>query len=141
MNPRGFESRILTALLRIWHEPIQLMKKKLTVYQKPTCTKCRTTLRLLKERGAEFEAINYYEVRFTAARLRGLLKKLALSAREILRKDEPVAKQLGIAKKDFSDEALIALMAKHPDLIQRPIVVRGDRAVLGRPPENVEKLL
>ena len=48
---------------------------------------------------------------------------------------------MGIGKKDFSDEELIALMAKHPDLIQRPIVVRGDQAVLGRPPENVEKLL
>ena len=117
------------------------MKKQLTVYQKPTCTKCRTTLRLLKERGAEFEAINYYETPITEADLRGLLKKLGLTARDILRKDEPVAKQLGIGKKDFSDEELIVLMAKHPDLIQRPIVVRGDQAVLGRPPENVEKLL
>jgi arsenate reductase len=117
------------------------MKKKLTVYQKPTCTKCRTTLRLLKERGVEFDAINYYETRLAEADLRGLLKKLGLTAREILRKDEPVAKRLGIGKKDFSDETLIALMAKHPDLIQRPIVVRGTRAVLGRPPENVEQLL
>jgi arsenate reductase (glutaredoxin) len=117
------------------------MNWKLTVYQKPTCSKCRTTLRLLKERGVEFEAINYYETPFTEADLRVLLKKLGLTAREILRKDEPVAKQLGIGKKDFSDEELIALMAKHPDLIQRPIVVRGDHAVLGRPPENVEKLL
>ena len=117
------------------------MKKKLTVYQKPTCTKCRTTLRLLKERGAEFEAINYFETPLTESDLRGLLKKLGLSAREILRKDEPVAKELGIGKKDFSDEELVALMAKHPDLIQRPIIVRGNQAVLGRPPENVEKLL
>jgi arsenate reductase len=117
------------------------MKQKLTVYQKPTCTKCRTTLRLLKERGAEFEAINYFETPLTEADLRSLLKKLGLSAREILRKDEPVAKQLEIGKKDFSDKELIALMAKHPDLIQRPIVVRGAQAVLGRPPENVEKLL
>ena len=117
------------------------MKKKLTVYQKPTCSKCRTTLRLLKERGVEFEAINYYETPFTEADLRGLLKKLGLTAREILRKDEPEAKQLGIGKMDFSDEELITSMAKHPDLIQRPIVLRGDRAVLGRPPENVEKLL
>jgi arsenate reductase len=117
------------------------MKKKLTVYQKPTCTKCRTTLRLLNERGAEFEAINYFETPLTEADLRVLLKKLGLAAREILRKDEPVAKQLGIAKKDFSDEELIALMVKHPDLIQRPIVVHGDKAVLGRPPENIEKLL
>jgi arsenate reductase len=117
------------------------MKKKLTLYQKPSCSKCRETLRLLKERGMEFEAINYYETPVSEADLRVLLKKLGLTAREILRKDEPVAKQLGIGKKDFSDEELIALMAKHPDLIQRPIVVRGDQAVLGRPLENVEKLL
>ncbi len=117
------------------------MKKELTVYQKPTCSKCRETIRLLKERGVEFEAINYYETPITEAHLRGLLKKLGLTARDILRKDEPVAKQLGIAEKNFSDEELIALMAKHPDLLQRPIVVRGEQAVLGRPPENVEKLL
>ncbi len=117
------------------------MKKILTVYQKPTCTKCRMALRLLRERGAAFEAINYFETPLTEADLRSLLKKLGLSAREILRKDEPVAKELGIGKKDFSDQELIALMAKHPDLIQRPIVVRGHQAVLGRPPENVEKLL
>src|SRR5579863_6388778 len=117
------------------------MNKKLTVYLKPTCSKCRTTLRLLKERAVEFEAINYYETPFTKADLRVLLKKLGLTAREILRKDEPVAKRLGIGKKDFSAEELIALMTKHPDLIQRPIVARGDQAVLGRPPENVQKLL
>jgi arsenate reductase len=69
-----------------------------------------------------------------------LLKKLGLTARDILREDEPVAKELGLAKREFSDKELMALMAKHPDLIQRPIVVRGDQAVLGRPPENVEKL-
>ncbi len=117
------------------------MKTKLTVYQKPTCSKCRETLRLLNERGVEFEAINYYETPMSEADLRALLKKLRLTAREILRKDEPMAKQLGIGKKDFSDQELLALMIKHPDLIQRPIVVPGDRAVLGRPPENVEKLL
>src|SRR5207302_10691234 len=98
------------------------MKRKLTVYQKPTCTKCRTTLRLLKERGAEFEVINYFETPLAESDLRTLLKKLGLSAREILRKDEPVAKELGINKMEFSDQELIAFMAKHPDLIQRPIV-------------------
>jgi arsenate reductase len=117
------------------------MKTKLTVYQKPTCSKCRATLRLLKERGVEFEAINYYEVPFTETNLRGLLKKLGLPARDLLRTKEPVARDLGLGEKDFSDEQLIALMVKHPDLLQRPIVVRGNKAVLGRPPENVEKLL
>jgi arsenate reductase-like glutaredoxin family protein len=84
------------------------MKKKLTVYQKPTCTKCRTTLRLLQERGAEFEAVNYFEPRLTEADLRGLLKKLGLSPREILRQDESVAKELGLGKSaGFSCSSLL----------------------------------
>jgi arsenate reductase (glutaredoxin) len=91
--------------------------------------------------GAEFDAINYFESRLTEADLRSLLKKLGLCASQILRQHEPVAKELGIGKRDFSEDELIALMAKHPDLIQRPIVVCGDQAVLGRSPENVEKLL
>ncbi len=117
------------------------MTDKIIVYQKPTCTKCRTTLRLLKERGVEFDAVNYYEQPLTAAQFRKLLGKLGLSARDVLRKDEPIARKLGIAKRDLSDDELIQLMIENPDLIQRPIVVRGDRAVLGRPPENVEELL
>jgi arsenate reductase (glutaredoxin) len=118
-----------------------VMKKKITVYQKPTCSKCRETLHLLRERGVEFEAINYYEAPITAEELGRLLKKMRVTAREIIRKDEPIARQLGIGKRDYAEEELIALMVKHPDLIQRPIVVRGNDAVLGRPLENVEKLL
>jgi arsenate reductase (glutaredoxin) len=114
---------------------------KITVYHKPTCTKCRTTLRLLREKGAEFETINYYEQPLTAEQLRTLLAKLKLSPREALRKDEPIARELGIYKRDLSDDELIDLMVNNPDLIQRPIVVRGQQAVLGRPPENTEKLL
>ncbi|HEX2239494.1 MAG TPA: arsenate reductase family protein [Gammaproteobacteria bacterium] len=114
---------------------------KVTVYQKPTCTKCRTALRLLKERGVEFDAINYYEQPLTTERLRELLGKLKLSPRDVLRKDEPIARKLEINKRDLSDDELITLMVKNPDLIQRPIVVRGNKAVLGRPPENIEALL
>ena len=117
------------------------MDDKITVYQKPTCTKCRQTLGLLRERGAEFEAVDYYERRLTAAELGDLVAKLGLSPRDVVRWDEPVARELGLETRDLSDEELLALMAEHPDLIQRPIVVRGDRAVLGRPVENVEELL
>jgi len=109
------------------------MKKKLTVYQKPTCTMCRTTLRLLKERGADFEVVNYFETPLTKADLRALLKKLGLSAREILRKDEPAAKALGINKMEFSDKELIAFMVKYPDLIQRPIRCAGEPGCVGTP--------
>ena len=114
---------------------------KVTVYQKPTCTKCRTALRLLKERGVEFDAINYYEQPLTAERLRELLDKLKLSPREVLRKDEPIARKLEIDKRYLLDDELITLMVENPDLIQRPIVVHGNKAVLGRPPENIEALL
>ena len=117
------------------------MSEKITVYQKPTCTKCRQTLGLLRERGVEFEAVNYYEQPVTAEELRGLLEKLGLAPRDILRTTEPIFRSLGLAKRDVSDDELIRLMVENPDLIQRPIVVRGDRAVLGRPVENVEELL
>jgi arsenate reductase len=117
------------------------MSEKITVYQKPTCSKCRETLGLLRERGVEFEAVNYYERPVTAEELRGLLDKLGLSPREILRKNEPVARSLGLGIREVPDDELIRLMVENPDLIQRPIVVRGDRAVLGRPVANVEELL
>jgi arsenate reductase len=114
---------------------------KITVYYKPTCTKCRTTLGLLREKDVEFEAINYYEQSLTAEQLRTLLAKLKLSPREALRKGDPIARELGLNKRDLSDDELIDLMVNNPDLIQRPIVVRGQQAVLGRPPKNIEKLL
>jgi arsenate reductase len=117
------------------------MSQKIIIYQKPTCSKCRETLKLLRESGLEFESINYYETPFSVSGLRGLLRKLGLSARELLRKDEPVARTLGIGRTNLTDAELIPLMVQHPDLIQRPIVVRGDKAVLGRPPEDVKALL
>jgi arsenate reductase (glutaredoxin) len=117
------------------------MSDRITIYQKPTCTKCRVTLGILKDRGVDFEAINYYETPVTEDELRGLIEKLGITPRELLRKDEQVYRELKLGQSDFSDDELISLMVENPDLIQRPIVVRGDRAVLGRPPENVEELL
>jgi arsenate reductase len=114
---------------------------KITVYQKPTCSKCRATLNILRDRGVEFESVNYYERPLTADQLRSLVEKLGVSPRQLLRKDEPIARSLGLSKKDLSDDELIELMVENPDLLQRPIVVRGDKAVLCRPPENVEELL
>jgi arsenate reductase len=117
------------------------MSERITVYQKPTCTKCRSTLKILRERGAEFDSVNYYETPLTANQLRDLVKKLGISPRELLRKDEQVYRDLNLARREVSDDELIELMVANPDLIQRPIVVRGNKAVLGRPPESVEELL
>jgi arsenate reductase len=117
------------------------MSDTITVYEKPTCTKCREMNKFLVEQGMDFSKVNYYIEPLSDAKLRDLLKKMDLKPRDILRSSEPVYRELGLGKKDFSDDEIIALMSKHPDLIQRPIVERGERAVLGRPTENVKALL
>lgn len=97
--------------------------------------------KLLRESGIAYEKINYYTEPLSKKKLTELLRKMNLKPRDLLRKSEPVYKELGLADDKFSDSELIALMIEHPDLIQRPIVERGDGAVLGRPTENVRELL
>lgn len=97
--------------------------------------------KLLKEGGFDFDKVNYYIEPFSESKLKGLLKKMGIAPRELLRTSESIYKELGLAKKDLSDTELIELMVKHPDLVQRPIVERGNKAVLGRPTENVQSLL
>ena len=97
--------------------------------------------KLLRESGVSFEKVNYYVQPLTRKKLTELIRKMNLKPRDVLRKSEPVYKELGLAEDKFSDSELIALMIDHPDLLQRPIVERGDRAVLGRPTENVKELL
>ena len=97
--------------------------------------------RLLRESGVDFEKVNYYIEPLSKKQLRELIRKMKITPRELLRTSEPIYRELGLAKGDFSDAELISLMIEHPDLIQRPIVERGDRAVLGRPTENVKQLL
>lgn len=114
---------------------------KLTIYQKPTCSTCRQAVQLLKESGVPFTAINYYEQRFTKAQLKALLKKAGLSPRDVLRTKEDLYKELNLAKTTLSDDALLDVMIAHPDLIQRPIVEKGDKAWLARPADRVKDLL
>ena len=97
--------------------------------------------KLLRESGIPFEKINYYVEPLTKKKLAELIRKANLKPRDVLRKSEAIYKELGLAEDKFSDSELIALMIEHPDLLQRPIVERGDRAVLGRPVENVKELL
>ena len=97
--------------------------------------------KLLRESGVPFEKVNYYLEPLSKKKLTELVRKLKLKPRELLRKSEPIYKDLGLADRDLSDAELIALMVEHPDLLQRPIVERGDRAVLGRPTATVKELL
>ncbi|HEY6085776.1 MAG TPA: arsenate reductase family protein [Nitrospira sp.] len=111
------------------------------IYQKPTCSTCRQVVQLLKETGASFTAINYYETHFTKARLKTLLAKAKLSPTDVLRTKEDIFKKLGLGKKNLTDDALIDLMIEHPDLIQRPLVEKGEKVILARPAETVKSIL
>lgn len=88
-----------------------------------------------------FEKVNYYTSPLSEKKLRELLKKMRLRPRDIMRKSEAIYRELDLGKRELSDDELIALMVEHPDLIQRPIIERGPRAVLGRPVENVKEIL
>jgi arsenate reductase (glutaredoxin) len=117
------------------------MSDNLVVYEKPTCTKCREMNRFLQDNGFDFSKVNYYIEPLSEKKLKDLLRKMKISPRELLRTSEAIYKELGLRDGEFTDDEIISLMVKHPDLIQRPIVERGDRAVLGRPTENVKSLL
>jgi len=117
------------------------MSDQITVYEKPTCTKCREMDRFLRESGVEFSKVNYYVEPLSKKKLTELIRKMGIKPRDLLRTSEPIYRELGLGKKELSDDEIISLMVGHPDLIQRPIVERGERAVLGRPTENVKALL
>lgn len=111
------------------------------LYHNPRCSKSRGALELLRERGVEPAVVAYLESPPDAAELRELLRLLGLSARELLRTGEDEYRQLGLDDAALGEDALIAAMAAHPRLIERPVFVHGGRAVVGRPPERVLELL
>jgi len=110
------------------------------IYHNPRCSKSRATLALLQEHGVEPEIVLYLEQPPSQAALKRLLGKLGVGAAELVRRGEAEYKELGLSASS-SESSLIKAMAASPRLIERPIVVRGERAVLGRPPENVLALL
>jgi arsenate reductase len=95
----------------------------------------------LKESGVDFDAVDYYTDPIPKAKLKELLRKMGIKARELLRTKEPIYKTLEIADRDLSDDEIIDLMVEHPDLIQRPIVEKGSRAILARPAERLKEIL
>ena len=112
-----------------------------TIYHNPRCSKSRQTLEILRSKGVEPEIMLYLETPLDKPTLVGLLKKLALSAAQLVRRSEQDFKDNNLGASDVTEQQLIDAMLKYPKLIERPIVVVGDRAVLGRPPENVLELL
>ncbi|TRX75604.1 arsenate reductase (glutaredoxin) [Pseudomonas mangiferae] len=112
-----------------------------TLYHNPRCSKSRAALDLLEARGVTPRVVRYLETPPDADTLKALLAKLGIGARQLLRTGEEDYQTLGLADPALGDAELIAAMAAHPKLIERPILVVGDRAVIGRPPENVLEIL
>jgi arsenate reductase len=121
------------------HPRLQQAMADLTVYEKPTCTTCRNLAQLLAERGIDYNSVEYHVTGLTEPELRSLLDKAGARPRDVLRTREPRAKELDVDA--LGDDGLIAEMVAHPELVQRPIVVRGERAILARPVERVLELL
>jgi arsenate reductase len=113
----------------------------LTLYHNPRCSKSRGALELLEGRGLTPTVVRYLETPPDAAQLRDLLGKLGIGARGLLRTGEDEYKTLNLADASLSDEQLITAMAGHPKLIERPILIAGDKAVIGRPPEKILEIL
>lgn len=116
------------------------MIEAFTIYHNPRCTKSRATLALLEQKGVTPKIVEYLQNPPTASELRDIVGKLGIEPSQLVRKGEDVYKAR-YAAKTLSDSEWIAAMVKDPILIERPIVVHGDRAVLGRPPEKVNALL
>ncbi|KPK54444.1 MAG: arsenate reductase [Thiotrichales bacterium SG8_50] len=113
----------------------------ITIYHNPRCSKSRQTLELLRQEGAEPEVIEYLQNPPSVAELKTLLNKLKLKPRQLLRTKEAEYKQAGLDDTTLSDEEILRAMVAHPKLIERPIVVKGNKAALGRPPERVLEIL
>ncbi len=114
--------------------------KNIQIYHNPRCSKSRAGLALLEEQGIEPEIIRYLDTPPTVEELTALLQKLDMKPRELMRTKETIYKEQGLGDVE-DDTKLIEAMAAHPKLIERPIVIRGDKAVIGRPMENVTALL
>ena len=113
----------------------------IVIYEKRTCTTCRKVHAALVESGVDFDTVDYYIDRIPRPRLVELLRKMGMAPRELLRKQESLYATLKLAERDLSDDEIIDLLVEYPDLIQRPIVEKGARAILARPAERVKEIL
>ncbi|MCG8586470.1 MAG: arsenate reductase (glutaredoxin) [Pirellulales bacterium] len=114
---------------------------QVTIYHNPRCSKSRQTLSLLEEQGIEPRVIEYLKHPLDEAEIRTLLSKLGKEPKDVIRRGEAVFKELDLKQRLDDPDALIAAMVANPVLIERPIVVSGRRARLGRPPENVLEIV
>lgn len=112
-----------------------------TIWHNPRCSKSRATLAILKDKGIRFNIVSYLDASPSAAEIDKVLTSLGMEPRDLMRKGESAYKENGLDKPDLSRDQLIAAMVKNPILIERPVVIKGEKAAIGRPPESVLEIL
>lgn len=118
-----------------------MSKSRVTIYHNPRCSKSRQTLQLIRDAGVEPEVVEYLKTPPSAEELDSILSRLKLEPAAVMRRREPAFKDLGLADRELTRAEAIDVLVENPSLIERPIVVKGRKAVIGRPPENVNDLL
>ena len=118
-----------------------MSSKKITIYLKPTCTTCKKAVAILDGCNVEYDSINYYKQNISKQELTGLIKKLNIEPKEILRKRAREYSELKLEDKNLNLSQVVELILKYPDLLQRPIVVRDNQVILARPAENIKSLI
>ncbi|WP_146394371.1 arsenate reductase (glutaredoxin) [Allorhodopirellula solitaria] len=111
------------------------------IYHNPRCAKSRAAVELLESRGIEFDIVKYLDDPPNEKELRAIVKMLGISPEKLVRKGEKLFKELGLGGKSLTDAQWIEVMVEHPKLIERPIVIHGAKAAIGRPTENIESIL
>ena len=115
--------------------------KKIIIYHNPQCSKSRQTLEIIRKKGIKPEIILYLDKTFSPNELKDIIVKLGITPRDLLRKGESVYKENNLKNLNLEDDDLIRAMIKHPKLIERPIVIADNKAIIGRPPEKVLELI
>ena len=118
-----------------------MTSKNITIYLKPTCTTCKKVLKILDSCKVEYKSIDYYKQKLSKQELADLIKKLKVEPKELLRKRASIYSELGLEDKNLSISEVVKLVIKYPDLLQRPIVVKGYEVILARTAENIKFLI
>ena len=113
----------------------------ITIYQKPACTTCKEVYQILKEANTDFDAVDYFTDPIPKARLRDLIQKIGLPVEALIRKKDQLYSDLRLGEKQLTEDQWLDLLAIYPDLLQRPIVEKGDKAIVARPARKIKEFL
>lgn len=115
--------------------------EKITIYQKPTCSTCKEVFQTLQAAGADFEAVDYFVTPIPKAKLKELIQKMGVAVKDLIRTKEQIYQDLRLGEKNLTEEQLLDIISIYPDLLQRPIIEQGEKAILAKPAKKIKEFL